>query len=390
VKLMRAAPLPPSILVELVGLLFSAAAPLALIGVAYAAVGGMAMSKDDDPISTVLAFAGIALTAVRLLLVSQFRRITRGRALGAVEARRWERAFGAGSMAFALCIGCLGARSLAFADAELQMMAIALLCGYAAGQAARVSIRPWICIPSLMLAALPIIAALAWRGGVDDLVLAGFLLFFLLASFETVAYGYRTALTLIANRQQIAALARSDPLTGLPNRLALWETVDAAILNCKAEGRLVAVHCVDLDRFKPVNDRYGHPVGDALLKAVAGRLAGAIRPGDLAVRTGGDEFVLVQMGVADTAAAEMLARRIVRALNAPFAIEGYDIRIGGSVGVALAPKDGSTLEELMDRADKALYLAKGRGRDGFRFFDKGDEAVASDALVAAWRRKEPA
>jgi diguanylate cyclase (GGDEF)-like protein len=241
-----------------------------------------------------------------------------------------------------------------------------------------------------MLAALPIIAALAWRGGVDDLVLAGFLLFFLLASFETVAYGYRTALTLIANRQQIAALARSDPLTGLPNRLALWETVDAAILDCKAEGRLVAVHCVDLDRFKPVNDRYGHPVGDALLKAVAGRLAGAIRPGDLAVRTGGDEFVLVQMGVADTAAAEMLARRIVRALNAPFAIEGYDIRIGGSVGVALAPKDGSTLEELMDRADKALYLAKGRGRDGFRFFDRGDEAVASDALVAAWRRKEPA
>jgi diguanylate cyclase (GGDEF)-like protein len=376
--------------VELVGLLFSSAAPLALIGIAYAAVGIMAITKDTHWISAVLACAGIGVTAVRLGIVALYRRRTRGRSLDVAEARRWERAFGGAGMAFAVCIGCLGARALAFHDAELQMMTMALLCGYAGGQAARVSIRPWICIPSLMLSSLPIVAALVWRGGVDDLALAGLLLFFLFAGIETVAYGHRTALTLIANRQQIAALARSDPLTGLPNRLALSEMADAPFQTLRAKAGFLAVHCIDLDRFKPVNDRYGHPVGDALLKAVAGRLAAAVRPGDLAVRLGGDEFVLVQMDVANVAAAEMLARRIVRSLGAPFSIEGHEIRIGASVGVALAPKDGLTLDELVAHADEALYLAKARGRDGFRFFEQSDKAAPGKVSVAAWGRKTPA
>jgi diguanylate cyclase (GGDEF)-like protein len=241
-----------------------------------------------------------------------------------------------------------------------------------------------------MLSSLPIVAALVRRGGDDDLVLAGFLLFFLFGAIETVAYGHRTALTLIANRQQIAALARSDPLTGLPNRLALSETADAAIQTIKVTGGFVAVHCIDLDRFKPVNDCYGHPVGDALLKAVAGRLAAAVRPRDLAVRLGGDEFVLVQRDVPNVAAAEMLARRIVRSLGAPFTIDGHEIRIGASVGVALAPKDGSTLDELVEHADEALYLAKARGRSGFRLFDKSEAAAASKVAAAAWGQKKPA
>ncbi|MFC7051966.1 diguanylate cyclase domain-containing protein [Hansschlegelia quercus] len=387
-KRQRAAAPSPQVHVELVQILYSAILPIGLIGGAYIGVGLTAMSRGSDPVIVGLTFAGASAALLRLLLTGLFRGSGRQRALTPAAARRWEWAYGLCNVAFGLCLGALGARTFAIHSAELELMSVALLSGYCAGQVTRICIRPWICVPSIAAAALPIIGALFWRGGQESVILGAFLLFFLFASFETIAYGYRTALTLIASRQQVAALARRDPLTGLLNRTALQDFVDAAILKIGDSGTMVAIHCLDLDRFKPVNDVYGHPTGDALLTAVAGRLTGLLRPGDAAIRLGGDEFVVVQTDIAGPAAAEMLARRMVRALGMPFRIDGRDLRIGVSIGIALARKDGDSLGVLLTRGDEALYAAKASGRNGFRFVDPADGKAGDAAMVRTWTGKQ--
>ncbi|AWN52891.1 EAL domain-containing protein [Methylobacterium sp. 17Sr1-1] len=178
-------------------------------------------------------------------------------------------------------------------------------------------------------------------------------------------------------------LARLDPLTGLPNRLQLREHLDAALarLERKAEG--CAVLLVDLDRFKPVNDTLGHPVGDALLRKVADRLRAMVRAGDTVARIGGDEFVVLQAGVTEPGEAQALARRVVDLVGRTYMIEGQLLSIGASVGVALAPADGRDADRLLKNADLALYRAKLDGRGTFRFFEP-----AMDARMQARRRLE--
>lgn len=157
--------------------------------------------------------------------------------------------------------------------------------------------------------------------------------------------------------REYAALARIDPLSGLPNRLALADLFAKLALKRST----LAVHCLDLDRFKPVNDRYGHPVGDLLLRAVAGRLSALLRQGDFAARTGGDEFVVVQVVIADPSEADMLARRIVRSLAAPYVISDQVICIGTSIGYSLSQSGRHDLNGLIETADAALLVAKSRG-----------------------------
>ncbi|PIK71242.1 diguanylate cyclase, partial [Methylobacterium frigidaeris] len=179
------------------------------------------------------------------------------------------------------------------------------------------------------------------------------------------------------------ALARLDPLTGLPNRLQLREHLDAALVRLERKGEGCAVLLVDLDRFKPVNDTLGHPVGDALLHKVADRLRSMVRAGDTVARIGGDEFVVLQAGVTAPGEAQALARRIVDLVGRTYMIEGQLLSIGASVGVALAPADGSDADRLLKNADLALYRAKLDGRGTFRFFEP-----AMDARMQARRRLE--
>lgn len=144
------------------------------------------------------------------------------------------------------------------------------------------------------------------------------------------------------------------------------------------DGDGLAIHCLDLDRFKTVNDAYGHLVGDALLRAVTERLLGAIRRKDTAARLGGDEFVVVQSGIRHEDEALLIAHRIIRALGAPYEVGGKEIRIGVSIGVALAPRDGLALDGLIARADAALYRAK---RDGRGVAMLSDEAEPPSSLT---------
>ena len=172
-------------------------------------------------------------------------------------------------------------------------------------------------------------------------------------------------------RAQIEQMARSDSLTKLPNRMHFRERLNSA-LTVTGECTSVAVLYVDLDRFKAVNDTFGHPVGDQLLCAAAQRMCRCVRQTDLVARLGGDEFAIIQIGATQPLAATALANRLVQALCEPFEIDGNVVQVGASVGVALAPafttSDDIGLEALLKGADLALYAAKAAGRSTHRMF----------------------
>jgi diguanylate cyclase (GGDEF)-like protein/PAS domain S-box-containing protein len=169
--------------------------------------------------------------------------------------------------------------------------------------------------------------------------------------------------------------ALHDPLTGLPNRRLLAERLDRALALARREQGLVAVLCLDLDHFKGVNDTLGHRVGDRLLCAATERLAGLVRETDTVARVGGDEFTIVQIGATQPLDAEALCRRLIEDLSAPFVVEGEEVSIGISIGVAIADPDGPTADAVLQHADIALYRAKQDGRGTFRFFEPEMDAA---------------
>jgi diguanylate cyclase (GGDEF)-like protein/PAS domain S-box-containing protein len=170
---------------------------------------------------------------------------------------------------------------------------------------------------------------------------------------------------------RLAHQANHDVLTDLPNRALLRERLEQAATAMREGGRRMALLMLDLDRFKEVNDTLGHPIGDALLKIVTERLRGCVRETDTIARLGGDEFAIVQR-VADPAIeSAALAKRIQEVITAPFDLDGHHVLIGTSIGIAVAPGDGTDPDQLMKNADLALYRAKNEGRGTYRFFEQG-------------------
>jgi diguanylate cyclase (GGDEF)-like protein len=173
---------------------------------------------------------------------------------------------------------------------------------------------------------------------------------------------------------RITYLASHDPLTDLPNRTFFREQLQRSLAFAD-RGHGFALHSLDLDRFKDVNDTLGHGIGDELLKQVAARLRGLVRDGDFVTRLGGDEFAILQFPLNKPEDASALAQRVVATLSEPYQIHGHDVMIGVTVGIALAPGDTSDAEDLLQKSDLALYRAKGDGRGTYRFFEQGmDEA----------------
>lgn len=193
-------------------------------------------------------------------------------------------------------------------------------------------------------------------------------------------------ITDISDFRQAEALVRHladhDALTGLPNRRRLAEKVKDAVTSSQLSGASHSILLIDLDRFKPVNDVYGHTIGDAVLCEVATRLQHVTREGDTVARLGGDEFAIVcaagPFSESAEEAARNLAARVISKISVPIDVGEYSFNIGASVGIALCPQDGSNQDEILKSADIAMYKAKREGRGRFHFFEKTMNAEADN------------
>ncbi|HBR27699.1 MAG TPA: bifunctional diguanylate cyclase/phosphodiesterase [Rhizobiales bacterium] len=169
--------------------------------------------------------------------------------------------------------------------------------------------------------------------------------------------------------ETIRHLAHYDPLTGLANRATLRRRLDNVVGEAEADGRAFGVLCIDLDRFKEVNDLYGHGAGDQVLRICADRMSHTSKPGEFLGRVGGDEFVIVQTESQQPASAAALAARLIEVFETPFEVDGTSTDVGASIGIALYLDNGRTAEQLLANADMALYRAKNAGRGGACFFE---------------------
>ena len=183
-----------------------------------------------------------------------------------------------------------------------------------------------------------------------------------------------------AANQQLRHLATHDALTGLPNRVLLDDRLQQAIAHADRDKRSFALLVCDLDRFKLINDSLGHRAGDELLQEVAQRLTALVRPSDTVARFGGDEFVLIGTSISDAGDAAALAARVMDVLQAPVRIAAIDIHTSPSIGIAMYPDDGITMQALLAHADAAMYSAKQQGRGNFRRYAPGMDTGTEDRV----------
>jgi diguanylate cyclase (GGDEF)-like protein/PAS domain S-box-containing protein len=177
--------------------------------------------------------------------------------------------------------------------------------------------------------------------------------------------------------QKLEQMATHDSLTGLPARILLTDRVDMAVARAKRQNGKIAVMMIDLDRFKAVNDTFGHAVGDSLLKAVAHQLTGAIRKNDTCARLGGDEFVVLLPEINGTEDAVKMAGRLLLSFQKPLSVESHPIAVSLSLGIAIFPEDGENFEELLKLADMAMYRAKRNGRNRYELYSPQDANTAA-------------
>ncbi len=364
--------LPDGSYIELVMLLIAGRLPIAVMAITVVIVAALAQIEHADIAAIIAAGAVVALLAVRAVLVTRFRRQTRLETPAAETARRWEAGYAAVLIPYATTLGLFNYHLAVTGSEAVHMLVVAETYGFCAGMVARGFVRPRLCAIMVAMGALPTAAGLivlAWGEAASGsrlamFVVAALFVFYTLSSLETVVHLYRALLAQLATKRHLAGLARLDPLTGLPNRLAMRE-----LLSAEPQGDEqvpIALHLIDLDGFKAVNDRFGHPAGDRVLQEVARRLTATVRTGDLAVRLGGDEFGVVQAMSGGPGEARVLARRLAQTLGEPYDEGGEPVRIGASVGVAIEEHGASDVDRLIEQADSALYRAKRQGGGAVR------------------------
>ncbi|HLG83737.1 MAG TPA: GGDEF domain-containing protein [Bradyrhizobium sp.] len=352
-----------SVYMEVIRTLHGTIVPILLAAMSQAIVGAITVEQTGDVLIGVLATVGVLVDTVRACEVVAFRRrAARKPPLELAEARVWGWCYALGTTATSLMVGLLAARSLTLDSEVCTMMAIGIAFGFGAGIIARLSLLPFLALADLFVLGVPAIAVSFARLDMPHIGLALLIAIYVVGSFEMVRLTFNSTVDHIKLKEEFEQLARLDPMTGVFNRSLL--TSELPRLIAERDDGLLAIHAIDLDHFKAANDRFGHPVGDALLKQVAGRLKALAGPRGSVVRMGGDEFILVQPATRSRDDAAALAQRILDSVSATYVVEGHDIVIGASIGVAVAPDDGESVEALLSRSDKALYQAKA-GRGGY-------------------------
>lgn len=382
----RAAALPLPVYRDVVDMLFGMRLPIFGMGLVFAGIAALFAWEWNDPVFAALAVAGALVTVARLATISAYQRIAP--VSDDTGLRRWERRYALGGYAFALLLALLNVQALTYHLPLLHLITVSLVFGFCAGVVSRISVRPVICVVSVLIATVPTVAAILAHAFTPHSValhtelfaIEGLIIAMITAlSLQTVAHLYRSAVRHYTAEHDLAHLAKRDALTGLPNRLLLRERFQETSFAAARSGSHIAVHFIDLDGFKPVNDTHGHPAGDAVLKEVARRLEATVRTTDTVARLGGDEFVVLQRDVAQKGEAELLARRIIKRLSAPYDIESRQASISASVGIAMTPEVELDLELMLSCADSALYRSKAGGKSRLSFTTDEDLTNARHA-----------
>ena len=303
-----------------------------------------------------IGIAGCLANAIRVATAALLRRYASSPAISLGTARRLEIYFSVPYVAFAAVLGAFSFWVVAWAETKLHMLTICAVMGYCAGVATSCGLRPRLATGSILLAIGPTIAISLVKGDATYVAMAVMAGAFVAGATRWMLVRFNESKTEIGTRLNSAAIARCDVLTGLPNRLALQEYFDERRTSSAASS--LAVHYLDLNGFKPVNDRLGHAVGDELLVAVAGRLRGAVRSGDIVARLGGDEFAIIQSDLRHDDEAELLCRRIEKLLARPFRLREHSVPITASIGTFVSQDQTQALDALLQLADEGLYLAK--------------------------------
>jgi len=368
------APAPAAIELELIATLFSTTSSIVILGASVCLIGLLLVTATGDVALAALCALILAATVGRVALVHAYRR---RRASGDAlrNARRWQGFYAAGSYGISLVIGAFNFRALMLQDPIVNMLVVGTLFGYSSGLVTRLAVRPRLCGVSMALTAAPTALGLflyvqpgaALSQAAAAVALSLIVIIFGFVGLQMMRYSYASTLGQMLARRDLSRVVRRDALTGLPNRILLRERFEREVEALGRNHTLLALHYLDLDRFKAVNDTHGHQVGDALLMLVSERLEATIRIGDTAARLSGDEFVIVQPGIQSAQEAEGLATRLLEALRKPYVVGDAILSIGATFGIALAPEDGCDLDQLSARADAALYQAKrdGGGRIAF-------------------------
>jgi diguanylate cyclase (GGDEF)-like protein len=176
---------------------------------------------------------------------------------------------------------------------------------------------------------------------------------------------------LYESKQQLDHLARHDILTGLPNRMMFFDTLEHEMAAVRRTGKQLAVLFIDLDRFKEINDSLGHAVGDEVLRASARRFKGLVREVDTVARLGGDEFMILLSGLDDVQHLSAIAQKIITGISRPIQIGPNELQVSASIGISLYPKDAANAADLVHKADLAMYQSKTAGRDVYMFYAEG-------------------
>ena len=309
--------------------------------------------------------------ALRLLSFCMFQRA------GFLKNRSWEVIYDAGAWAYTALLGMLTLVTLLFSsDSELHLMAGALSTGYAAGAAGRNTGRPLVAVGQLFLCGLPLTIGLLLTPTFGHILLAVSNLLYVLVIMDVTLKTYHTVVAAFIERQEKLDLAevyervsRTDPLTGIYNRSTLKNYLEDVFSGGPVQQALI---WIDLDHFKQINDTLGHPAGDVVLNAVASRLGEMLGGQGLLARFGGDEFI-VSLAVRDTDHALEFAEDIRLALIEPIAVDGAQLDLSASVGVAVARLGEQSSDDLLRHADMALYHAKSKGRNCVAIFNPAME-----------------
>ncbi len=348
---------PEPVEIELIRSLFLAFVPSAIMSIGFAVAGIVMLKQQWDIWMAGLLVMGIVASSARLFVAwSLAPEATRAK-LPLAQARRLERRFAIPYLSFAAVLGLFGLRAFQLPAANVHMLTITLLIGYCAGVAVGMGLRLWIAIPAIFISTIPALLVALRSPDPVYWVMSALVAALLISGTQSLRARHDRSAKDINLRLAFANLARKDALTALPNRIALREWYDERIAIGASEG-LIAVHYIDLNGFKPVNDSYGHPVGDMLLIMVGKRITSAIRDADIAARLGGDEFAVIQYGIKGAAEGQMLADRLAAAIARPFRIGDRTIHISTGLGYVVADGRDEDLEHLLGLADQALYASK--------------------------------